>query len=83
MYTIYVLKCGDDTLYTGITNNIKQRIKQHNLGKGAKYTKGRNPVKLVYQENASDKSTALKREFEIKKMTRAQKQKLISDQNEI
>jgi putative endonuclease len=64
-------------VYTGWTNNLDERIKTHNEGKGAKYTRSRLPVVLVYQETFDDKRVALKREFEIKKLTRAQKEKLI------
>ena len=73
----YILKCKDGTFYTGIINDLKSRIKQHNLGNGAKYTRGRGPVKLVYSEQCADRSTALKREAEIKKLTRSQKKNLL------
>jgi putative endonuclease len=73
----YILKCKDGTFYTGISNDLKSRIKQHNLGNGAKYTRGRGPVKLVYSEQCADRSTALKREAEIKKLTRSQKKNLL------
>jgi putative endonuclease len=72
-WTVYILKCKYNTLYTGITNNLKRRISQHQSAKGAKYTKGRAPLQLVYQEISKDKSTALKREIQIKKLTRKQK----------
>lgn len=74
---IYIVQCKDGTLYTGYTNNIEARIKKHNSGKGAKYTKTRRPVILVYQEGYETKSEAMKREYEIKKFTRAQKLQLI------
>jgi putative endonuclease len=74
---VYILKCHDGTLYTGITNDLDKRVEQHNLGNGAKYTRGRGPVKLVYSEQCADRSTALKREAEIKKLTRAQKKDLL------
>ncbi|MDD5008310.1 MAG: GIY-YIG nuclease family protein [Syntrophorhabdaceae bacterium] len=75
---VYILKCSDKTLYTGSTNNIEKRIKEHNNGKsGAKYTRARRPVKLVYVETCSTLSNALKREAEIKKLSRAQKLLLI------
>jgi putative endonuclease len=73
-YTLYILRCNDDTLYTGITTNLEKRLLEHNNSdKGAKYTRYRRPVVLVYQEPCMDKSTALKRELAIKKMTRQQK----------
>lgn len=76
-YVVYILECADGTLYTGITCDLKRRIQQHQTGKGAKYTRGRRPVLLRYVEEGKDKSWALKREREIKKMTRKQKWQLI------
>ena len=77
MYIVYIVQCSDRTLYTGITNALERRIEEHNSSdKGAKYTRSRRPVKLVYQEKHSDRSTASKREYEIKKMSREEKQKL-------
>lgn len=73
MYYIYLLKCADDTLYCGYTNDLIARVKTHNDGKGAKYTKGRLPVQLVFYEQFETKSQALKREHKIKKMTRQEK----------
>ena len=70
---VYILQCADQTLYTGITNRLQQRLRAHNAGKGAKYTKGRRPVHLLYWETCTDKSAALKREAAIKKMKRAEK----------
>lgn len=79
MYYIYILKCNDGTLYTGSTNDIEKRIVVHNEGKtGAKYTKARRPVELVYQEQFETKSEALKREHAIKQLTRIEKLKLLS-----
>lgn len=78
-YYIYILRCCDDTLYTGITTDIKRRVDEHNdSDKGAKYTKLRRPVKLVYSEESLNRSTASKREYEIKKMSRLKKLELIS-----
>ena len=76
-YFIYMVRCSDDSLYTGITNNLENRLKVHNSGKASKYTRGRLPVKLVYQEDAIDKSSALKREMVIKKLTKPEKEKLL------
>lgn len=76
---VYILKCADGTLYTGITNDLEARLKKHNAGKGAKYTRGRTPVVLVHSQQWADKSTALKVECAIKKKTRAQKLALIAD----
>jgi putative endonuclease len=77
MYYCYILTCNDNTLYCGYTNNIENRIKVHNSGKGAKYTKYRLPVKLIYYESFNTKSEAMKREFVIKKLNKKQKIKLI------
>ena len=74
---LYILRCGDGTLYTGITNDVEKRLAAHRAGKGAKYTRGRGPLELVYREVLLDHSTALKREHEIKSMTRQEKEKLI------
>ena len=72
-YWVYMVRCADDTLYTGITDNLERRIKAHNSGKGAKYTRGRGPVVLVYQEAYADKPEALRRELTIKRMSRREK----------
>jgi putative endonuclease len=78
-YTLYMLECADNTLYTGIAKEAEKRLVEHNDSpKGAKYTKARRPVTLVYEEKHRSKSSALKRELEIKKMTRSQKEKLIA-----
>lgn len=81
MCYIYIVRCIDDTLYTGWTTNIERRIKCHNSGKGAKYTRCRLPVELVYFETFEDKSTALKREYEIKQLSRDKKLLLINQRN--
>ncbi|MBS7008847.1 GIY-YIG nuclease family protein [Anaerostipes sp.] len=72
----YVLKCSDGSLYTGWTNDLNKRLKAHNEGKGAKYTRGRTPADLVYLEEFDTKEAAMKREAAIKKMSRAEKLKL-------
>ncbi|MCB4743649.1 MAG: GIY-YIG nuclease family protein [Sulfurovum sp.] len=79
MYYVYMLECTDETLYTGITTNLERRVKEHNhSNKGAKYTRSRRPVKLVYSEVFKDRSSASKREYYIKKkMCRERKIKLI------
>jgi len=69
----YLLRCADDTLYCGITNDLDKRLAAHNAGEGAKYTRGRRPVYLVYSETCADKSAALKRERQIKHLTRQEK----------
>lgn len=73
----YILKCKDNTLYTGYTNDLKKRLEAHNTGKGAKYTKSRRPCKLVYYEEYKDKKDAMKREYEIKQLKRSDKLLLI------
>jgi len=75
----YILECSDGTFYTGWTNDPERRIAQHNKGRGARYTKTRRPVKLVYLEEQPDKIAALKRERAIKKMRRTQKSKLVDE----
>ena len=74
---VYILRCGDGTLYTGVTDNVERRLAAHRSGKGAKYTRGRGPLELVYQEEVPDKSAALRREIEIKRLTRQEKERLI------
>ena len=75
---VYILKCKDSSLYTGWTTDIEKRLKAHNSGKGAKYTKSRKPVELVYKEEFDNKSDALRREAAIKSLTRKQKLALIN-----
>lgn len=74
---VYILRCGDGTLYTGITDDVKRRFDAHCAGKGAKYTRGRGPLELAYTEGVEDKSAALKREHAIKCMKREEKLTLI------
>jgi putative endonuclease len=78
-YYVYILECADGSLYTGITNNLERRLKQHNDGKGAKYCKNRRPVKLVFLVEAIDKSSAAKEEYRIKQLKRIDKLKLINN----
>lgn len=73
----YILECSDHTLYTGWTNNIEKRLEAHNAGQGARYTRGRTPVQLVYLEKYETKQEAMQREAAIKKMTRKEKEALI------
>ena len=77
MYYVYLLHCGDGTLYAGFTNDLARRLAVHNAGRGAKYTRSRLPVELVYWENFPNKSSALKREYAIKRLSRAEKLSLI------
>lgn len=75
---VYILQCADNTLYTGCTDHVERRVAVHNSGKGAKYTRGRRPVELVYWEPCADRSSALRREIELKCLTRGQKLTLIN-----
>lgn len=79
----YILKCKDNSLYTGWTNNLEKRIKDHNNGKGAKYTRGRTPVELMYYEVFETKEKAMKREAQIKKLKRCDKELLFNTLNSI
>lgn len=76
-WTVYILECADNTFYTGITTDLDRRVAEHNSGVGAKYTKGRGPMKVVYAEPCQDRSTASKREIHIKKLARVDKLKLM------
>lgn len=80
-WKLYILRCGDGSLYTGITTDLEKRLEAHRIGRGAKYTRGRGPLELVYQEECVDHSTALKRELEIKALTRVQKEELLVIKN--
>jgi putative endonuclease len=76
---VYILRCADDTLYTGITTNLERRVDEHNSGKaGAKYTRSRRPVEIVYYETVNDRSGALKREYQIKSLSLQGKRGLIA-----
>ncbi len=74
---VYILRCGDGSLYTGMTDDVQRRLAAHRAGRGAKYTRGRGPLELVYQEERADRSDALRREAEIKSLSRAQKLALL------
>lgn len=78
---VYMLRCGDGSLYTGSTTDVEKRLAVHQSGKGAKYTRSRPPVELVYTEMAADRSAAFHREAAIKKLTRAEKLKLLEKEN--
>jgi putative endonuclease len=79
MYFVYLVECSDLTYYCGYTNNLNNRIYEHNEGKnGAKYTKNRRPVRLIYHETFQSKSEAMKREYEIKKLSKTDKIKLVA-----
>ena len=77
MWYVYILRCGDGTLYTGSTDDVERRLAAHRAGKGAKYTRGRGPLELVYSEPCGEHAAALRREYAIKKMKRREKELLI------
>lgn len=79
MHYVYILRCSDNSLYTGWTTDLNKRLKTHNSGKGAKYTRCRLPVELTYYEEFEDKSSALKREYGIKQLSRDKKLALINN----
>jgi putative endonuclease len=75
---VYVVRCADDTLYTGYTTDVERRVAEHDAGEGAKYTRGRTPVELVHVESYGSKSEAMSREYEIKQLSRDRKERLVS-----
>jgi putative endonuclease len=84
-YSVYVVRCSDGTLYTGVAQDVKQRIKEHNSGRavGAKYTRSRTPVRLAYREDGYTHSEALSREYAVKQLTREEKEKLIRHKKKV
>ena len=76
MWYVYIVRCADRTLYTGVARDLNARIEAHNTGRGAKYTRARLPVKLIYQEPAADRGAALRREHAIKRLSRGEKRAL-------
>ncbi|MCI8651776.1 MAG: GIY-YIG nuclease family protein [Oscillospiraceae bacterium] len=81
-YYLYILRCGDGSLYTGITTDVERRLAVHRSGRGAKYTRGRGPLTVVYREECGDKSAALRRELAVKALTREEKLALIEGSGE-
>ena len=81
VWYLYILRCGDNSLYTGITTDVEKRFAVHCSGRGAKYTRGRGPLKLVYREVVGSYSEALKRERSVKSMKRNQKEKMILEED--
>ena len=79
MWHVYIVRCADRTLYTGVAKDLAARVEAHNSGRGAKYTRSRLPVKLVYREPATDRGVALRRELEIKRMTQQAKRALCTE----
>ncbi|MFZ7121875.1 MAG: GIY-YIG nuclease family protein [Eubacteriaceae bacterium] len=82
MFYVYMLRCNDNSLYTGWTTDLDRRLKEHNKGTGAKYTRAKLPVKLVYHEQLNSKSDAIKREYQIKQLKKIQKEKLVKKNNQ-
>ena len=78
-WSLYILQCGDGTFYTGIAVDVQKRLETHRRGKGARYTRGRGPLELVYEEECGDHSAALRREIQIKKLSRQEKEALIQN----
>ena len=78
-WKLYILRCGDGSLYTGITTDVEKRLEAHRSGKGAKYTRGRGPLALVYHEECGDHSAALRRELAVKALSREEKQKMLTE----
>ena len=78
-HAVYVLRCADDTLYTGYTTDVERRVAEHNAGDGAKYTRGRRPVTLVHVEAFGSQSRAMQREYEIKQLSRPAKERIVHD----
>ena len=83
MHYVYIAKCSDGTYYTGYTNDLEKRLLAHNTGKGAKYTKSRCPVELVYYETFDTKEEAMRREYAVKQLSRIKKIQLISGKNKV
>lgn len=80
---LYILRCKDGSLYTGITTDVEKRLEAHCSGRGAKYTRGRGPLELVYKESCADHSTALRREWELKHLSKEKKEDLIRNSQDI
>ena len=76
-YHVYVLRCSDNTFYTGYTTDVERRVREHDAGDGAKYTRGRTPVELIHVESFDSQSAAMSREYEIKQYSRAEKERLV------
>lgn len=79
---VYIIECKDGTWYTGYTNNVEKRLDMHNEGKGAKYTRGRGPVQLVWQEAFGSKTDALKQEYALKRLTRSKKEQYVMERSD-
>ncbi|GAA0294761.1 GIY-YIG nuclease family protein [Halarchaeum salinum] len=80
MHYVYVLECTDGSFYTGYTTDVERRVREHDAGEGAKYTRGRTPVELRHTESYESKSAAMSREYEIKQFSRVEKERLVADE---
>jgi len=80
VHCVYVLECGDGSYYTGYTTDVERRVAEHRAGEGAKYTRGRTPVELVHCETFDSKSAAMSREYELKQLSRREKERLVGDE---
>lgn len=80
MHYVYVLECADGSFYTGYTTDVERRVREHDAGEGAKYTRGRTPVELRHTESYESKSAAMSREYEIKQFSRVEKERLVADE---
>jgi putative endonuclease len=80
VHHVYVLECADGTFYTGYTTDVERRVAEHDAGEGAKYTRGRTPVELVHVESFETQSAAMSREYEVKQLSRADKEQLVASQ---
>jgi len=78
-HAVYVLRCGDDTFYTGYTTDVERRVREHAAGDGAKYTRGRGPLELVHVEGFASRSAAMSREYEFKQRSRAEKERVVAE----
>lgn len=78
-YWVYVIECADGSFYTGYTTDVERRVREHDCGEGAKYTRGRTPVELVHSERFDSKSAAMSREYEVKQLSRAEKERLVGE----
>ena len=80
VHWVYILECDDSSFYTGYTTDVERRVSEHDRGEGAKYTRGRTPVELVHTEEFDSRSAAMSREYEIKQLSRAEKERLVEEE---
>ncbi|WP_132058149.1 GIY-YIG nuclease family protein [Halorussus amylolyticus] len=80
VHWVYVIECDDGSFYTGYTTDVQRRVREHDRGEGAKYTRGRTPVELVHTERFDSKSAAMSREYELKQLSRPEKERVVADE---